>query len=139
MKPDRYADLWLTDFSVDPEDVVGMLPVPPFLVASTGKPTGLQGRPAQRNVVIFRHGFTHATSWTDAIEALIRELGGWEGVGQLINHFPGAQRLIQLTLPVRSSPHQENDFIQATTLGRLASQRIDLGMEFGEHRLSDAV
>ncbi len=138
MKTDRYADLWLTDFSVDPEEVVRTLPVPPFLVTSTGKPAGLQGRPAQRNVVIFRHGFTRATSWTEAIEALIRDLGGWEEIGQLISHFTGAQRLIQLTLPVRSSPHQENDFVEATTLGRLASQRIDLGMEFGERRPGDA-
>jgi hypothetical protein len=42
MQPDRYADLWLTDFSADPEEVVRTFPVLPFLVARKGKPTGLQ-------------------------------------------------------------------------------------------------
>lgn len=137
MKPDRYADLWITDFLASPDEVALMFPMRPFLVGSKGKPTGLQGRSAQRNLIIFRHGFTRAVPWTEAIDGLIQDLGGWEEVERLVNGLPDARRLIRLTLPIRNSPHQENDFIAAEILGRLAGLRIDLGIEFGNYQLGD--
>jgi len=133
MNCDRYADLWLTDFSTDPEEITREILIRPFLVARKGEPTGKRGRPAQRNLVIFRFGFTLSTSWTDAIEELIRGLGGWDEVGRLSSRYSSMQRLIQLTLPIRNSPYQENDFIKAATLGRLADHGIDLGIEFCDH------
>jgi hypothetical protein len=41
-----------------------------------------------------------------------------------------AGRLMQLSLPVYNSPYQESDFVQATTLAKLAHLDIDLGIEF---------
>jgi hypothetical protein len=82
--------------------------------------------------VVFRHAFPHEDSWTEAIEALISSLGGWDQIGQLLNGLQGAQRMVQFTVPVHNSPHQENNFIEAETLERLARHKIHLGMEFGD-------
>ncbi|MDH2345845.1 hypothetical protein [Bradyrhizobium sp. SSUT77] len=133
MNVDRYADLWLTDFPIDPYEVVRAFPIPAFLVARKGEPTGLRQRAAIRNVVIFREGFTRASRWTEAIEALISALGGWEEVGRVLNQLTGADRLVQLTLPVSNAPHQENDFVRAATLAKLARLDIDLGIEFTQY------
>ncbi|OAF08256.1 hypothetical protein AYJ54_16140 [Bradyrhizobium centrolobii] len=133
MNVDRYADLWLTDFPIDPDEVVRAFPIPAFLVARKGEPTGLGQRAAMRNVVIFRNGFTRASCWTEAIEALISALGGWEEVGRVLNQLTGADRLVRLTLPVSNSPHQENDFVEAATLAKLARLDIDLGIEFTQY------
>lgn len=133
MNVDHYADLWLTDFPIDPDEVVRAFPIPAFLVARKGEPTGLRQRAAMRNVVIFRNGFTRASCWTEAIEALISALGGWEEVGRVLNQLTGADRLVQLTLPVSNSTHQENDFVRAATLAKLARLDIDLGIEFTQY------
>lgn len=133
MNVDRYADLWLTDSPIDPQEIVRAFPIPAFLVARKGEPTGLHQLAATRNVVIFRNGFTRATCWTEAIEALISALGGWEEVGRVLNQLTGPDRLVQLTLPVCNSPHQEADFVQAATLAKLARLNIDLGIEFTQH------
>ncbi|MDH2406931.1 hypothetical protein QCM77_44980 [Bradyrhizobium sp. SSUT18] len=40
---------------------------------------------------------------------------------------------MQLTLPVSNAPHQENDFVRAATLAKLARLDIDLGIEFTQY------
>jgi hypothetical protein len=128
------VDLWLSDFSQDPYEIAEAFPIRPFLVSRKGEPTGRRQRSASRNLVIFRYVFTYDTPWQAAIEALIISLGGWEEVGQLFSRLDCANRLLQFTLPIRNSPHQENDWIDPTTLGRLATFEIDLGMQFGEYQ-----
>ena len=133
-RPNRHADLWLSDFSADPREIARALPAEPFLIACKGEPAGRQQRPARRNVIIYRESFSVALAWSEVIESLISSLGGWERIGELFHQFPDMRRLIQLTLPISGSPHQENNAIDAATLGRLAALLVDFGMEFGDYR-----
>ena len=84
--------------------------------------------------MVFRHDFTYPATWSEAIEALVSSFGGWEAVGQLIGRLNGTERMVHFTLPISNSPHQENNFIEAPTLVRLAEFGIELGFEFGEYR-----
>ncbi len=130
----RHVDLWLSDFPTDPHEIAASLPMRPYLIARKGVLTGLRQLPARRNIMIFRYDFTHTASWTEAIEALIRSLGDWDEVGRLCDRLGCIERMVQFTLPITNSPHQENNFVETATLGRLAQHRIDLGMSFDEYR-----
>ncbi|WP_189041690.1 hypothetical protein [Aliidongia dinghuensis] len=133
----RFVELWLSDFVEDPRGIAAASPMRPFLVTCKGEPAGKRGRPAHRNVVIFRRAFRYEDTWTEAIEELVAALGGWAEIEQLLDRVDDAKRLIQLTLPIGNSPHQENNFIEAATLERLARLKIDLGMEFGPYQVEE--
>ena len=55
------------------------------------------------------------------VEALIKRLD------------PGEEPLVQFNLPIRNSPHQENDFFPSSFLARLAEFRLGIGFEFGTY------
>ncbi len=133
----RHLDLWLSNFQTEPQDIVDALQVPAYLLARQGEPHGVRQLPARQNLVIFRHDFNLDASWSEVIEALIMKLGGWEKMVEFLLRLGRVDRIMQFTLPVKNSPHQENNFVSAATLGRLAQLEIDLGFEFGSYQERD--
>jgi hypothetical protein len=134
---DRHVDLWLSDFAEDPYEVANTLPVRPFVVTRKGELQGIRCVPARRNLIIIRHSFTLAGTWSSAIDALMLLLGGWGAAQSLMVRLKPVECMVQFTLPIRTSPHQENNFIEAATLARLIRLKADLGFEFDEHRSAE--
>jgi hypothetical protein len=139
----RYVDLWLQEFRDDPYKVAKKFPRPPSLIMRKGDPHRAYTK-APRNVLVYTYEFPYddpasppfKTTWSEAIEGLMKSLGGWQKVYKICadldgGHPPG----IQFTLPVRGSPHQENNFIDLATLVRLTKLKADLGMEFSHYRV----
>ncbi len=127
---DRYADLWLSNFAADPYEVATTLRTQPIVVAREGDPHGIRRLPTRKNLIVIRHSFGGAEPWSDAINALISSLGGWDEFERLLMRLSNADCMIQLTLPIRNSPNQENNFVDSATISRLGQYRIDLGFEF---------
>jgi hypothetical protein len=137
---DRHVDLWLSDFTANPYDVAATLPVRPYIVARKGDPYGSRHQPTRQNLIVIRHSFSYVLrSWSDAIDALMLSLGGWDEVERLLARMGSVERMVQLTLPINGSPHQENNGVEAPTLARLARLEIDLGFEFSEYHQPNLV
>jgi hypothetical protein len=135
--PSRYVSLWLSDFASDPHEVAEALPVRPYIVSREGAPMGVRRLPTRRNLLVYRRDFSIEDGWSEAVEALIGSLGGWDAVGTLLARLECREPMVQFQLPVRNSPHQENNFLDSATLRRLAELEVDLGMEFGEYSPGD--
>ena len=133
MIPARGVDLWLSDFSADPYEFAVTLPITPVLIARKGDPTGKRHLPARRNLVIVRHDFSIECTWDHAIEELVQRLGGWQAVEHVTTELAPCEAMIQFTLPIYGSPHQENNFVTPSLLGQLSRLRLGLGFEFGNH------
>ena len=135
----RYVDLWLSDFSADPYEFAATLPIPPALIARKGDLAGVRRLPARRNLVIVRHDFDVEDAWDYAVGTLMQALGGWEAVERLLTDLTPSEAMVQLTLPIKGSPHQENNFFTAKPLLQLGRLRLDLGFEFGDHDPGECV
>ena len=132
---DRSVDLWLGSFKQNPYELVDALQCKPYLIARQGDPHGRRGLPAQRNLLVFRKEFSVDVAWPQAIESLISTLGGWVEVEALIKRLdPGEEPLVQFNLPIRNSPHQENDFFPSSFLAKLVEFRLGIGFEFGTYK-----
>ncbi len=133
MRSIRHVDLWFSDFSADPYEFATTLPIPPVLIAWKGEPTGKRRLPARRNLVIVSHDFSIECAWDHAIGELVQRLGEWQAVERVTTELAPCEAMIQFTLPINGSPHQENNFITASLLGQLSRLRLALGFEFGNH------
>ena len=133
MPANRYVDLWLGEFEQDPHELAATLSAHPVILARKGDPHGLRQLPARRNLLVFRHSFTIETPWPDAIDSLMASLDGWDEVRMLIERLRPKQPLVQFTLPIRNSPHQEGNVIEPPMLARLAGCGLAIGFEFGEY------
>ena len=133
MNSNRRVDLWLSD-SADPYEFAETIPITPVLIARKGEPTGKHRLPARRNLVIARHDFNIDCAWDHAIGELVQRLGGWQAIERLTTELAPCEAMIQFTLPINGSPHQENNFITASLLGQISRLRLALGFEFGNHR-----
>ena len=67
----------------------------------------------------------------------MQALGGWEAVERLLTGLAPSEAMLQFTLPIKGSPHQENNFLTAVTLSHLGRLHLDLGFEFGSHDPGD--
>ena len=134
---DRHVDLILTDFVMDPYEVAATLAVRPHYVARKGDPVGKRPMPMRCNYMVVRHSFPLEELWSEAMDALMLTLGGWQEVEHLLMRLRPTDRMVQFTLPINNSPHQENNFVEAATLVRLSHLGVDLGLEFGEYRSPD--
>ena len=131
MSSNRRVDLWLSDFSEDPYEFASTLPIIPVLIARKGELTGKRRLPARRNLVIIGHNFSIECTWDQAVEGLVQRLGGWQAVERVTTELACCEAMIQFTLPINGSPHQENNFLTASLLGQLSRLRLALGFEFG--------
>jgi len=91
------------------------------------------GRPPVKvNRLVVSEPMPAEISWGDAFACFVGAFGGIEEIERLLMSVQPKLRLIELWVPVRNSPSQENNFFDHETLNVLARLKLDLGFSFPE-------
>jgi len=117
----------LRGFEVLPAEIAAAIGEAPSVIGCKGQPLSHGQQPLAKNVISFEHRMSHEIRWSDAVDALLNSLGGAEKLKAIVETFRPEFVHVDLTLPVKESEEQEDNFITPETMARLVS----LGASFG--------
>ena len=133
----RHVRLSLSDFEMDPTELAATLAARDVFVRRKGEPSKVTGRPAQRSSVTICYGFQGGRSWNEALEGLIASIGGLVEVRQLLVRVAAKDQHIHFQIPVRSSPLQENNFLDHDMIELLRNLKLWVGFDFSDFDQGD--